>query len=95
MSHESLQGSIQIPEILNIFGTELKARRKLATHTKTVESPVEIGGRSTEKSGVLDKLALLHEVIFKCNQTDAFLQEKSDTAKNLRIPVSMYLNIKF
>lgn len=42
MSHESLQGSIQIPALLSIFGTELEVRRKLATHTKTVESPVEI-----------------------------------------------------
>lgn len=47
-----------------------------------------------EQSRVLDKLALLHKVVFKCDQTDAIYQENSDTDKSLRIPVSMWLNMK-
>jgi len=32
----SLQGSVQDPVLLNILSTELEARLKLATHSKTV-----------------------------------------------------------
>lgn len=47
-----------------------------------------------EQAGVQDKLALLHKVVFKCNQTDAIHRENSDAEKSLRIPVSMWLNMK-
>lgn len=47
-----------------------------------------------EQSGVVDKLALLHKVVFKCNQTDAIHQENSDADKSLRMPMSMWLNMK-
>lgn len=47
-----------------------------------------------EQFGVPDKLALLHKLVFKCNQRDAMHQENSDAEKSLRTPVSMWLNMK-